>query len=103
MKKVLLGIMFMVLMVSSASAKVLIHNSDLKTDKWTAVKADNYYKAVVKTTTMKNGYNIGTAEIIEMCEFNGRFVTFTHKPLSIETTALVKGDIILVTPNNNAK
>ncbi len=100
MKKVLLGLMFMGIMASGASAKVLNFDS---CKEWADDKDATHYAAVVKTASVKDGYNIGTAEIIENGEFKGKIVKFTQKSFFVATTPFATGALIWVTSYDNAQ
>lgn len=92
--------MFMALMASGASAKIF--NFDSLSD-WKADKDVTHYWAVVKSATVKDGYNIVVAEIIEKGEFEGKIVSVIQKPIlaATETQPFLTGAFVKVTSYNS--
>lgn len=98
MKKVLMAIMLIGLLATGASAKIF--NFENCKD-WADDKDTTHYAAVVKTAYVKNGYNYGTAEIIENSQYKGKIVKFTQKPFFVATSPFANGALIWVTPYDN--
>ncbi|MDD5213083.1 MAG: hypothetical protein PHG82_01540 [Candidatus Gracilibacteria bacterium] len=99
MKKIALAALAaMMLMFGGCAGKITNFNS---VGDWKADKEGPRYAAVVLTAEIKDGKNIGTAEIIENGEFKGKVVKFTQKSFFVATTPLQKGAVIWVTPYDN--